>query len=317
MQHTAPFDAGVGESVPTPGSILCGVRCWILLALLSGYVGARAQGPIDGYLKGRGEADVAVGVSATGASEFIGGDGTRYDLPFSGTLLSAFATVGVTDELDVIASVPFVITDLNSGLQDAALFVKGRLLRLPLGDASSADDPQHNLDVLGALGVSVPLSDYEVVAAGAIGQRAQVVQPRLVAQYNRPGFFASTVLGYNYRFDELDGERLAEIQRTRPGYLPEQPSDYLTGLLRVGLPTRRLYVDAWLEVQRTLGGRDFVPDVEELPQPYRVDYQQIGGTAYYSEGGKWGLAASGAAFLGGRNTSRLWRLSGTVIYLLR
>lgn len=279
-----------------------------------------AQGPIDGYLKGEAELDVALGFSATGADVFVGGEGEEFgEFPFRGQLLSAFVAYGVTDGVDVVASVPYVITESTSGLQDGAFFVKGRLLRVPLGK-TAAKDPgggAEQLDILGAIGVSVPLSDYEIVAAGAIGQRAKVVQPRLVAQYNRPGFFASTVLGYNYRFDELDEARLAEIQQTRPAYLPEQPKDYVTALLRAGVPTSRLYVDGWVEVQRTLGGRDFVPDVEELVQPYDVDYTQVGGTVYYSEGPVFGFALSGATFLRARNSSRLWRGSATLIIKVR
>lgn len=275
--------------------------------------GAQAQGPIDGYLKRRGEADLALGFSSTGADTFTGGDGTAYtDFPFRGQILSAFVTVGVTDRLDLVASVPYVFTDGSQGVQDGAAFAKALLLRTPL----NADGDQ-TLDVLGALGVSLPLSRYEVVAAGAIGQRAKVVQPRLVVQYNRPGLFASTVLGYNYRFDGLDEARLAEIQRTRPAYLPEQPKDFVTALLRVGVPLPRVYADAWVELRRTAGGSDFVPDVEELPQAYDVDYQQVGGTVYYSEGPTLGFAVSGAQFLGGRNTSKLWRLSATLIVKFR
>ena len=270
------------------------------------------QGPIDGYLKAQGEADIAVGLSATGANVFIGGDGTEHEFPFSGQLVSAFGIYGINDRLNLIANIPLVITSSAAGLQDGGFYLKGLAKRWKMGD-----NDEKSLDIIGAFGVSVPLSQYEVVAAGAIGQRAKVVQPRLVAQYNQPGFFASTVLGYNYRFDELDLEVLREIQRTRPAYMPEQPKDFVTGLLRVGIPTSQFYADAWLEVQRTLGGSDFVPDVQELPQAYRVNYQQVGGTLYYSEGPTWGFAASGAAFLGGENTSRLWRVSGTLIYKVR
>ncbi len=288
---------------------------WAAAVLLVGLgtLGARAQGPIDGYLKGRGEADLAVGYSRTGAKTFIGGDGTAYaDFPFDGQILSGFLAVGVSERVDVVASVPFVFTDGSQGLQDGALFVKGLVLRTPIGT-----NGQQTLDVLAALGASVPLSKYEVLSTGAIGQRAKLVQPRLVLQYNRPGFFASTVLGYNYRFDGLDEARLAEIQVARPTYTPEDPQDFVNVLLRVGVPAERFYADAWLELQRTMGGSNFVPDVEELPQSYDVDYQQVGGTLYYSEGPILGFALSGAAFLSGRNTSKLWRVSGTIVVKFR
>ncbi len=293
-------------------SVLATMRLFLILTVLCIAGVVYGQGPIDGYLKSKGEADIAIGVSITGANQFIGGDGAEFDLPFNGQLLSAFGIYGISDKLNVIANIPFVITESTSGLQDGGFYLKGLLKRWKFGE-----NQEKSFDFLGSFGISLPLSQYEVVAAGAIGQRAQVLQPRLVAQYNQPGFFASTVLGYNYRFDELDLIALEEIQRTRPAYFPEQPKDYVSGLLRLGFPSNRFYSDVWLEVQRTLGGSDFTPDVEELPQAYRVDYQQIGGTVYYSEGPKWGFAASGAAFLGGENTSRLWRVSGTLIHKIR
>ncbi|MFK8057462.1 MAG: hypothetical protein AB8F78_15160 [Saprospiraceae bacterium] len=293
-------------------NVLATMRLLILVLLVGASKILFGQGAIDGYLKSKGEADIAVGLSATGADVFIGGDGTEYEIPFSGQLISAFGVYGINDKLNVIANIPLVITSSTAGLQDGGFFLKGLAKRWKMGE-----NEEKSLDILGAFGVSLPLSQYEVVASGAIGQRAKVVQPRLVAQYNQPGFFASTVLGYNYRFDELDLDVLQEIQRSRPGYQPEQPQDFVTGLLRVGIPTRTFYADAWIEVQRTLGGSDFIPNVEELPQAYRVNYQQVGGTVYYSEGPTWGFAASGAAFLSGENTSRLWRISGTLIYKIR
>ena len=274
-----------------------------------------AQGPIDGYVKARGELDLALGLSLTGADRFAGGPGERFDFPFSARIVGGFAAYGLTDRLNVVASVPLVVTDADAGLQDGALFAKGLIARRQLRRGAEARQ-WASLDLIGALGVQAPLSRYEVVAAGAIGQRARLVQPRLVAQLNGRGYFASILTGYNYRFDGLDAEALARIQRTRPGYRPEQPHDFVNVLLRAGIPTSKLYVDAWLEFQRTLGGEDFVEGVEELPQAYRVDYRQVGGTVYYSESAHWGFAVAGAAVIGGRNTSLLRRATATVVYKL-
>ncbi|MBL7774563.1 MAG: hypothetical protein JNK89_01085, partial [Saprospiraceae bacterium] len=69
-----------------------------------------------------------------------------------------------------------------------------------------------------------------------------------------------------------------------------------------------------LERQHTVGGKDYVPDLPDLPQAYGVSYTQVGGTAYFSETGKNGFFVSGGYILGGRNTSRMLRLSiGLVI----
>ena len=166
------------------------MRCLSLTLLtvtLLAAASAAAQGPIDGYLRGRGRGVVAASASAMSGRSFVGGDGVRYALPFRGQLLGLFGAYGLTDRLDVVASVPFVITDRDAGLQDGALLVKGRVLRAPFGKTAGA----RHVDVLAALGAQAPLSRYAVVAAGAIGQRAALVQPRLVTQANVPGFFAS------------------------------------------------------------------------------------------------------------------------------
>ena len=285
----------------------------LAVACLSAATAARAQGPIDGYVKDAGALDLALGFSATGASTFIGGDGGTIDQGFRGQLIGLYAAYGLTDDLDLVASVPYVVTETTSGLQDGGLYAKYRVLSRPLGDPEARAG---TLDVIAAAGVQVPLSDYEVVAAGAIGQRARLLQPRLVTQWNGRGYFVSAIAGYNYRFDGLDEAELARIRETRPDYRPEQPADQVTALLRAGVPGRRLYADAWLEVQRTLGGQDFTVGVEELVQAYEVDYEQVGGTVYYSESAHWGFAGSAATVIGGRNTSRFWRVTGTVVYKL-
>ncbi len=284
-----------------------------LVSLALGGGSGLAQGPIDGYVKKKGELDLALGLSATGATKFIDGEGEVIPQGFRAQLIGLFGAFGVTDRINVVASVPYVVTDATAGLQDGAVFAKGLFWRKPF---RSGDRQIGTLDFIGALGVQVPLSDYEVVANGAIGQRAKVVQPRLLAQWNGTGYFLNALAGYNYRFDALDEVALARIQRTRPGYRPQQPYDNVNILVRAGYPGRRFYVDAWLELQRTLGGGNFTADLEELAQAYDVDYQQAGGTVYYSESDHWGFAASGARVLGGKNTSEFWRLTGTLVYKL-
>ena len=274
---------------------------------------ASGQGPIDGYMKGKGDLDVALGLSATGASTLIGGGGETIRQEFRGQLIGLFAAYGVSDDLDVVASVPYVTTATTSGLQDGGVYAKYRLWSKPIGNAESRAG---TLDVIAAAGVQVPLSDYEVVANGAIGQRAKLVQPRLVTQWNGRGYFVSAIAGYNYRFDGLDTQELARIQLTRPGYQPAQPADQVTALFRAGIPTQRFYLDAWLEIQRTLGGESFDSELLQLVQTYDVDYQQVGGTVYYSETAHWGFAGSAARVIGGRNTSEFWRVTGTVVYKL-
>jgi hypothetical protein len=280
-----------------------------LITLLTFATTSFAQGPIDGYMKGKGKLDIAASYSLNNASIFCGAEGQEYTEPFKGSLLSVFAEYGISDRLDVVATVPFVFTNEQNGLQDGSLHLKFRALQSQINE-------RMKLDVLAAAGISAPLSRYEPLAAGAIGQRAQVIQPRLVLQLNTKGPFFNLTAGYNLRVDELNAAAVAEVQRTRPSYVPESPRNYSTFLFKMGLPAARYYLDAWVEHQATTGGTNFAPMVPDLPQAYGVTYTQIGGTAYYSETGKRGVYLSSGYILSGRNVSKVLRLTfGVVIKL--
>jgi len=56
--------------------------------------------------------------------------------------------------------------------------------------------------------------------------------------------------------------------------------------------------------------------VVDLPQACGVSYTQVGGTIYYSEDSRVGVFLSTGYILGGRNTSRLFRLTGGLVVKL-
>ncbi len=262
-----------------------------------------AQGPLDGYMKGKGVLDLAPSFSWMNANDFAGANDQIYDTGYRGQLLSVFAEYGVTDNFDVVATIPFVFTADQQGLQDGGLYVKYRPVYAKLGDAG-------HLGVLAAMGASFPLSDYEPTNAGALGQRAVAVPARLIAQWDSPfGVFFNLTGGYNWRLDQLKDADIAIVRQRRPDYQPIDPPGYLTLLTRVGLPLKKAYFDAWAEWQRTSGGADYVPDVPDLPQAYGVSYTQVGGTAYFANGTRGGVVLSGAYIVGGRNVSRIARIT--------
>ncbi|HRD79403.1 MAG TPA: hypothetical protein PK198_24825 [Saprospiraceae bacterium] len=269
-----------------------------------------AQGPIDGYLKGKGNLDIAVSLSNNSAQDFFGKDGAVYNEPFRGRFLALFAEYGFTDDLDIVATLPYVFTSTQSGFQDGSLHLKFRPLRIKTGDGGF-------FNAVAAAGISAPLSNYEPLAAGAIGQRATVLQPRLVLQWDSGfGPFFNLTGGYNVRLDALREEDIAGVRLLRPDYNPEQPKNFTNWLIKAGLPAANYYLDVWLERQFTQGGADYAPMVPDLPQAYGVTYTQIGGTAYYSENGKVGFYLSGAHILSGRNTSGITRITAGVVLKL-
>jgi hypothetical protein len=269
---------------------------------------AHAQGPIDGYLKGKGKLDIAISISSNRASTFFGAEQAKYEEPFRGNLLSVFAEYGITKNLDVVATLPYVFTATQNGLQDGSLHLKFRPFQLK-------SEKFGTLDVLGAAGISAPLSKYEPLAAGAIGQRATVVQPRIVMQWNtKTGPFFNITAGYNLRLDDLRAEDITRVRSTRPNFSPQAPRNYTNYLFKVGLPAAKYYLDAWVEHQATEGGSNYQPMTPDLPQAYGVTYTQVGGTAYYSEKGKRGVYFSTGYILSGRNVSKVLRLTGGVVF---
>ncbi len=268
---------------------------------------ARAQGPLDGYMKGAKHLDVAISYSGMQAEQFSGANGSVFNLPYRGSLLSFFAEYGVTDWLDVVVSVPYVYTNQNSGLQDGGLYLKYRPLRVALGDAGYFNG------IVG-MGSSFPLSDYAPVTVGALGQKSVVIPVRALFQFeSKFGIFINLTGGYNWRLDEISERDLSVILQQRPDYQVVKPKSYATFIAKIGLPAAHYYLDAWIERQVTQGGADFVPDVPDLPQAYGVSYWQFGGTAYYSDNGKTGFYVSFGKISSGRNVSRIFRLTGGIV----
>lgn len=269
---------------------------------------AAAQGPLDGYLKGKGVLDLAPSFSINDAKKFDGAGGLTYEEPYKGQLLNLFAEYGLTKKFDLVATAAAVFTPLQSGLQDGGLFVKYRPLYREIGNAGK-------VGVLFGTGASFPLSNYKVTATGALGQRAITVPAKLILQWETPlGLFLNLTGGYHFRLDEIKAADIAIIRQQRPDYEPVDPQNFTTFLVKLGFPARHFYLDGWAEWQHTSGGADYVQNVTDLPQSYGVSYTQIGGTAYYSDNGRTGFYISGGRILSGRNTSRIQRITFGMVF---
>lgn len=286
---------------------LSGVGNIVILLLLR--VGAlNAQGPLDGYMKGKGNLDIAVSFSGNSSNKFHGANDEIYDLEYRGSLLSLFAEYGLTDNFDLVSVGSYVFTPTQDGLQDGGLFAKYRFWNASLRKG-------YRFHAIGGLGLAFPLSDYEPTANGALGTKAVAAPARLILQLETPpGFFVNLTGGFNWRFDQPSEADIAAVQQERPDFQPVQPANYATFLAKIGFPAAHYYLDAWFEWQYTKGGSDYVPDVPDLPQLYGVSYRQIGGTAYYSDEGRMGYYLSGGYILNGRNASQMLRVTGGLVF---
>jgi hypothetical protein len=285
-------------------------RAFILLCCAAAPALLAAQGALDGYMKGRGHFDLAPSFSSMRASYFLGRGATIYDEPYRGGLVSVFGAYGVTDRFDLIANVPYIFTNDQRGLQDGGFYAKYRPVLIESKQLG-------RLGIIAGTGVSLPLSDYEPLAAGALGQRAVVVPGRLIVQWDSPiGLFVNLTGGWNWRLDQLKDEDIQRIRLQRPNYQPIDPPGYATYMLKLGFPAAKYYLDGWVEHQRTAAdaGTNYVQGIPDLPQAYGVTYTQMGGTLYYSESGRLGLCLSGALMLDGRNVSEISRITVGFVY---
>jgi hypothetical protein len=283
---------------------------FLLYTFFGGYI-LFAQGPLDGYLKGKGILDFAPSLSINRASTFLGSNGAVYDETFQGTMLSLFAEYGVSKNLDLVATGAYVFTATQNSLQDGGLLAKYR----PFYKESKEFG---RLGILLGGGLTFPMTNYEPLATGAVGQKATTLPLRAIVQWETPvGIFFNITGGYSWRMDQLDNTDIATVRAQRPDYQPVTPRPFSTMLFKMGFPTKHFYTDAWFEWQQTSGGADYQPGIIDLPQAYGVTYTQAGGTIFYSGSGKNGVFASGAYIMTGRNTSRILRITlGAVVKII-
>jgi len=282
------------------------VRYFALL-LCSCSFSLAAQGPLDGYLKGKGTLDLVPSFSFNTAKTFAGANNLLYNEPFRGNNLSIFAEYGLTDNFDLVANGSYIFTEAQNGLQDGGLFVKYRPVYADLGHSGK-------LGILMGLGATFPMSNYEVIAAGALGQKAVTVPAKLIVQYETPiGFFLNLTGGYNWRLDQLRESDITAVRRLRPDFEPTDPVNFATFLFKAGFPTKHFYVDAWIEQQITRGGANYTPKIVDLPQAYGVSYTQAGGTLYYSDNGRTGFFISGGHIFSGSNVSKITRITAGLV----
>ncbi len=252
--------------------------------------------------------DLAASLSGSRADKYFGGGGQKYDFSFKGQSVGLFAEGGLTKNLDLIATLNYVSSPSESGLQDGGFFAKMRVFKTKLSEKGDF------LSVLGASGLHFPVGKYEPQAVGAIGKRAVEVPAKLLVHLEtRWHFFITASAGQHIRVDKNDPADIEKARLERPNFAPAEPPNFQTFLVKIGFPAKHFYADAWFESQKTRGGTDFVPDIFDLPAANGVSFQQFGGTFYYSENGRTGFFISGAKIFSGRNISPVRRISGGVV----
>ncbi len=252
----------------------------ILLQLLFVFVtipSGNAQ--VDGFNKGKGNMDVVGSLSYDQGLSYYLAEGSAAVSRYRAAV-SLFVARGLTKDLDVQLSVPFIASNGASGLQDGQLFLKWLPLKAALGSGK--------ISFGAALGASAPLMDYETEGLGAIGQQATSLIPMGVLQYSAgSGYFTSLVGG----------------QFVTQGPTP----DALTGTLRFGHATSAHYWEAYLKAQEAYGGKDYRGQGDLAPTTFKelgVSYVKVGGKYYRPLGDRFGYVGELGYVLAGRNVDK-------------
>lgn len=241
-----------------------------------------SQGLLDGYMKGKGNTDVALSGSFETGSNFFIKDGTT-SLSRSISSVSVFAAHGVTNWLDVVGSLPYISNGgKESGLQDASLFLRLKLAEVTVKGVKARF-------ILGG-GYQLPVSDYETQNAFAIGQQGESKEVRGIIQLEKGSYFVMLKGGYSFR--------------NNPN------TDALPLVAKIGVAKEKYYADLFIDYLGADGGGNYLPVEERTPfQELGVSFLRIGGNYYRPFTPKFGGVVGAAYTIDGRNIGQTIRIS--------
>lgn len=278
---------------------------WLTIALF--HLSAFAQGPIDGYMKGKKNLDIALSYTYSASDNYNDGEGNELDLEYKAHMASLFAEYGISDKVGAVMTLPYVVGQGERNFQDMGLFVKYRPFYKSLSD-------KNKIGLILSTGYSFPVSNYQPDVTGALGQRAKVIPLKAIAQAEfDKGIFVNLTGAYHARLDRVSDETLETVQATNPGFNETKPGNYATLMLKGGMAMRYIYFDLFAEYQKTFGGVDYEDSVVKPAQLYAVDYLKIGGVFYYAMDEHAGFALNASYIPFGRNIGNIFSFSAALI----
>ncbi|MEM7548688.1 MAG: transporter [Bacteroidota bacterium] len=259
-------------------SILPIFICYTLLEV-------QAQNLINGFSVGKGNFNFSSSYTYETFDELIVEDEVR-DISttlgeFDVNSISLYGEYGITDRLDVIATLPYIITIADNGMreireegfQDMSLFLKYAFYR--------RDTENTSLNVVGAVGYSFPVSDYDPTTSVNIGTHTNNARLAL-AGINRwkSGFFAEISSEYAIR--------------------NEGAPNLLSGHAKVGWLNDKFYTHVWYQFSECFNG-SVLGQPERNYQDLNTDAQRIGVLVAYKVIPRLSVFTGAGTFLNGEN----------------
>jgi len=277
----------------------------------------RAQGLVDGFMRGQREASLALTYSQESFDRYYVGTREIRD-PNLGTVstqsLNLYATYGLGYDLDLIVNAPYVRTEASAGywpkqegFQDITAALRWEAYDYKFGKT--------RLSWLFALGYSLPLQNYVIDAPVTIGHGSRNLDGRTMLHVKAGAFFLTGQYGYIRRgavsLDRVANYYQPDNLNPNSGSKVNVP-DVTDIVVRSGFSTKYFYVDGWWQQQSPYSkGTDIAPGI---PYPTNaVGFTRAGASLYVPLIRKFGLTGAYSTTLDGRNVGKSTRLSGGFI----
>jgi hypothetical protein len=256
---------------------------YLLLLLLIFPEMVFAQGPIDGYMRGKNETDIALTYAYEKYTQYWFGSELQ-DRELTTKTASFYVAHGLGSRFNLIVSVPYVWTLDEKSLQDAILAIKFR---------NEAKEYSHGkLSKITGIGFSFPIGDYDINAENPIGEKAVSFLLRYLMQYqSNQGWFVHLQSGMEFRFVPIAKLGIPVV-------------------FKAGWGGRKLYFDAWLDFFHTFNSGIN----QSITAGEGSQFLKIGGTIYYGITPHFGVFVGGAKFLSGKNIGKANRVNLGVVW---
>ncbi|GEO08421.1 hypothetical protein SAE01_09170 [Segetibacter aerophilus] len=231
-------------------------------------------------------------------------------------MFAVMGNYGITNNLNVLFSVPYVKTKASEGtmrgmegFQDLSLWLKWRALKIKMDKGT--------FSLFGITGLSVPLSNYVAdYLPLSIGLHNKSLSARVMADYQTGKFFV-TGSGTYTRRSNVSVDRTSYY--TTDAHLTNQVEmpDVASANFRTGLRSKYLIAEVVLANMTTLGGFDIRRN--DMPFPSnKMIATTAGVNMKYTVEKVRGLELTAGAnqVIAGRNVGRALTVNGGVFYII-
>jgi hypothetical protein len=280
---------------------------------------AMAQTDMDATMMVKNNLCTGLTYGSSSWKEYWEGTYRRQALNFgtvSARMYGLMANYGITDNLNVLAGLPYVQTEASSGtmhgqkgLQDLSLWVKWR-----------GWEKKHNKSIYSVYllaGGSVPVSNYVIdYLPLSLGSGSKTLSGRLTLDYQWKRWYATAVGTYTYR-GNVTIDRTAYYTTHLVLSNQVQMPDVASANLQIGYRGDSWHVDAVVNSMNTLGGFDIRRN--DMPFPSnRMDATTVGAEGKYDLPWVDGLSLVGGGnyVVAGRNVGQSTSFDFGIYYII-